>query len=369
MRRILILVLVAAFALSCVSVFAAKTSAKTTSTTKPIVKPAKPFDQAAEMKKFWSMPDSAVVGTVGNVKVTKGELVKTLWDWQAPSTLQELLSIKALELAAAKSNIKVNDKEIKEVIDKAVKQYGCATPQEFAQMQRLTWPRFQLLAKKNALYQKYVQSQIKVSDTEFAEYIMLRQIIITGPETETDQAKKDEEAKKKADAAYERLKAGEDFAKIADEFAPPSPDGAEVPKNGGMLGWITKGRIYPEAEKVAFGLKAGEYSEPIKTFFGYQIVKVEKLGKDANPAEREELRKVITESKTPMMMYQVGMQIQNLYKIDNKLMPPPPSPKPSGGSQPGKDANKTTKPQKPETKPVESNASEKPNTPPPPPSN
>ena len=75
----------------------------------------------------------------------------------------------------------------------------------------------------------------------------------------------EEEAKK----ALARVKAGEDFAKVATELS-KDPSG-----NGGDLGWFTKDRMVPEFSDAAFKLKKGEISEPVKTQFGWHIIKVE----------------------------------------------------------------------------------------------
>jgi peptidyl-prolyl cis-trans isomerase C len=75
----------------------------------------------------------------------------------------------------------------------------------------------------------------------------------------------EEEAKK----ALARVKGGEDFAKVATELS-KDPSG-----NGGDLGWFTKDRMVPEFSDAAFKLKEGEISEPVKTQFGWHIIKIE----------------------------------------------------------------------------------------------
>ena len=75
--------------------------------------------------------------------------------------------------------------------------------------------------------------------------------------------------KAEADAALKRIKAGEDFAKVAKEVS--KDPGAE----GGDLGWFTKERMVPAFAAAAFKLKPGQVSEPVKTQFGWHIIKVE----------------------------------------------------------------------------------------------
>jgi peptidyl-prolyl cis-trans isomerase C len=75
----------------------------------------------------------------------------------------------------------------------------------------------------------------------------------------------EEEAK----AALARVKAGEDFAKVATELS-KDPGG-----EGGDLGWFTKDRMVPEFSEAAFKLEPGQVSDPVKTQFGWHIIKVE----------------------------------------------------------------------------------------------
>ena len=70
-------------------------------------------------------------------------------------------------------------------------------------------------------------------------------------------------------AIMERIKKGEKFGKLAKEL---SIDSGSAKKDGN-LGYFTKGKMVKAFEEVAFKLQVGEISEPVKTEFGYHIIK------------------------------------------------------------------------------------------------
>ena len=84
-----------------------------------------------------------------------------------------------------------------------------------------------------------------------------------------EKASKDAEGKVKAVIA--RLKKGEDFAKVASELT-EDPSGKA---NGGDLGYFSKEQMVPEFSDTAFKLEKGQISEPVKTQFGWHVLKVE----------------------------------------------------------------------------------------------
>ena len=71
-----------------------------------------------------------------------------------------------------------------------------------------------------------------------------------------------------ANEVAEKLKKGEDFAKLAEHY---SIDGSR--RRGGDLGTFGRGVMVRPFEQAAFALEKGQVSEPVKTQFGYHIIK------------------------------------------------------------------------------------------------
>ena len=70
-------------------------------------------------------------------------------------------------------------------------------------------------------------------------------------------------------AILERLKKGERFSKLAQDLSIDRGSG----KRGGDLGYFTRGMMVKSFENIAFKLEKGQLSEPVKTEFGYHIIK------------------------------------------------------------------------------------------------
>jgi peptidyl-prolyl cis-trans isomerase C len=72
-----------------------------------------------------------------------------------------------------------------------------------------------------------------------------------------------------AQQIMKRLADGEEFAAVSKRFS-----GCPSGKNGGDLGWFGKGQMVPEFEKVAFEEEVGKVVGPVKTQFGFHVIKV-----------------------------------------------------------------------------------------------
>ena len=77
------------------------------------------------------------------------------------------------------------------------------------------------------------------------------------------------DTKEEAEEIIKRLKNGEDFATLANEKS------KDTNAEGGDLGFFTRGQMLKPFEDAAFALEPGQISEPVKTQFGWHVIKVE----------------------------------------------------------------------------------------------
>ncbi len=98
----------------------------------------------------------------------------------------------------------------------------------------------------------------------------------------------DEAARAAAEAVLARLRAGEDFAAVAAEVSADAGTKAQ----GGELGWISRGTLVGPFEDALFALEEGGLSEPVRTEFGFHVIRLEEVrAGEIQPFEavREEL--------------------------------------------------------------------------------
>ena len=98
-----------------------------------------------------------------------------------------------------------------------------------------------------------------------------------------------EEARKKAQDLLERVRKGEDFAKLASENSddPGSKD------KGGEYDFFGHGKMVPEFDQAAFALKPGEISNLVETQYGFHIIKLEERRSAAEPSADQKVRQQI----------------------------------------------------------------------------
>jgi peptidyl-prolyl cis-trans isomerase C len=140
---------------------------------------------------------------------------------------------------------------------------------EFARKKLLMEGLLQSIGKEaltdDAMHKVYDEAVKQIGEEK---EVRARHILFRTPAGD-DKASK--EAEDKVKAVIARLKKGEDFAKVAGEVT-EDPSGKA---NGGDLGYFTKDQMVPEFAETAFKLESGQISDPVKTQFGWHVIKVE----------------------------------------------------------------------------------------------
>jgi peptidyl-prolyl cis-trans isomerase SurA len=145
----------------------------------------------------------------------------------------------------------------------------------------------------SVVHTRYGYHLIKVTDKrDRIPQIRASHILVNfnNPEGQVDTAY----AKAKIDTVMQKLKAGEDFAKLAEEYS----DDTGSKKKGGDLGYFGRRQMVKEFDQAAFNLKPGEISNIVRTNFGYHIIKLT----DQKPypsfdEDKEELEKIFKQTR------------------------------------------------------------------------
>jgi len=253
--------------------------------------------------------------------------------------LDQLIDEKLLDQELHEAKINIDDKQVDASVQEVMKRYNF-TPEQFAQavaneglsladyreQMRKQLGRYQLLREK-------VSKAVKVSDSDIrSEYdrmareegkeleVHVRHIVVqvpaNAPQDEVDKAY----AVAKA-IAVEARQAGVDFAELAKKRSQGSSAA-----DGGDLGFFRRGAMVPAFEKVAFSLKPGEVSDPVRTSLGWHVLKLEEsraIGllplAELKPQIEEKLRREQGERAS----VQYVKQLRAAAVVDVKLGPPP----------------------------------------------
>lgn len=146
---------------------------------------------------------------------------------------------------------------------------------------------------KISITEEDIRSYYKANSDSYTEpeTVRARHILVSVPANAEENVK--QEARKKAEAVLERIRSGEDFAKLATELS----DDAGSKEKGGDVGFFQKGRMVKPFEDAAFSMKKGELSGLVETKFGFHIIRVEER-KEAQlkpfDGVKEEIRATLT---------------------------------------------------------------------------
>src|SRR2546430_4587621 len=131
-----------------------------------------------------------------------------------------------------------------------------------------------------------------------------------------------------AKAILEQLKKGADFATLAKE---KSKDPGAV--DGGDLGYFTKDQMVPEFADVAFKMYPGQTSNPVKTQFGWHVIKLEEK-RNRQPPAFEQLKDRIEAFVMRKAQTELVTQLRETAKVERLDKPATPATPAPGAAPP-----------------------------------
>ncbi|MGX1900440.1 foldase protein PrsA [Thermolongibacillus altinsuensis] len=242
--------------------------------------------------------DVIVETKAGNI--TKEELYNEMKARFGKEVLRDLVHEKVLS-----KEFKVTDKEIEKEMDKLKEMYGM---QYELAVQQNGEEAIRKMVKLDLLRQKAAMKDVKVTEEELKKYYDEYKPKIKASHILVDDEKTAREIK-------EKLEKGEDFAKLAKEYSKDAGSAA----NGGDLGWFGPGKMVKEFEDAAYSLKVGEISDPVKTDYGYHIIKVtDKEEKKSFEEMKDEIEFEVKRSKLDQTKVQSELE-KLMKKADVKV--------------------------------------------------
>jgi len=160
------------------------------------------------------------------------------------------------------------------------------------------------LARQYEVNQEEIEAYYAAHRESYSEGEERRQVrhILIATHAERSQ----EEARDKAQQLYQQLVEGADFAQLAREHSDDPGSAAQ----GGNLGRIERGVFDPDFEQAAFALGEGDISEPVKTRFGYHLIRADVV----QPPRVKPLAEVEDEIRQELRMRQAEQEFYE--KVD-----------------------------------------------------
>jgi len=143
------------------------------------------------------------------------------------------------------------------------------------------------LAEAQLLQQTLIEDYLKTAVTDKmidAEYKELVKTLKGKKEVKASHILVD--TQEKAKEIRKKLKKGAKFADLVKKFS--KDEGSKA--SGGELGYVMRGQLVPEFESKAFSMKKGEISDPVKTQFGWHIIKVLDSRRIKVPSKKEAMQ-------------------------------------------------------------------------------
>lgn len=241
---------------------------------------------------------------------------------------------KELLMKAATSSPSYKPEEIKKEVDAIIQeQGGQAVIQPILSSYGTSWDAFMQDMNERITIEKFIEkdllAKVNITDEELKVAFSANPSMYAEPETVSARhiliLAKSNASKEEQQKALERIQEirkrvtapGADFGKIAAETS----DDTASKVDGGNLGKFQRGMMVPEFEKAAFTLKVGEISEPVKTEYGYHLIKVEQHQQSQPPtfdSAKEKVRYQLMAKTHDKVITDKLAQLRGTAKIEYK---------------------------------------------------
>jgi len=118
----------------------------------------------------------------------------------------------------------------------------------------------------------------------------------------------------RAKQIYDSVQAGADFAELAKSY---SADGSA--ENGGDLGWFDQGQMVPEFDQKVFSINVGDVTEPVKTQFGWHIIKLHERKEEPAESNSSNQTKPVKKAHASHILIKAEMSRETQDEIYNQL--------------------------------------------------
>ncbi len=118
----------------------------------------------------------------------------------------------------------------------------------------------------------------------------------------------------RAKQLYDSIKAGADFVELARQF---SADGSA--KDGGDLGWFNQGQMVAEFDKMVFAMQPDDLSEPIRTQYGWHIIKLHEKKEEKEKARGQTESQLVKKAHASHILIKTETSQETLDELYKRL--------------------------------------------------
>lgn len=253
------------------------------------------------------------------------------------NVLDNMIQVEIIKQDAEKNDIKVDEAKVNEQIAQAVTVYGGEENYKKALAEQgIDEEYFKNYLSESMLIQQYTEkkmSELTPSDEEVKAYFDKNQDKFTEVDASHILVETEEEAKE----IKKQLEEGADFATLAKEKSTDTG----TKDNGGNLGFFKKGDMVEEFEKAAFALEKGKLSDPVKTQFGYHIIKLNDTKSDFE-SSKDLVKSTMTNEKLKEFLQKLEKEAKIKKYLDPKAeVTPAGEAKPETENKPAENAAET----------------------------